>query len=400
MGRFEVTARPATVVHVITRLDLGGAQQNTLDTIRGLDRDRFAPQLVCGRGGELGDEARALGVPFTLLARLVHPVRPLADLAAVAELRRYLEAARDATPGRPMIVHTHSSKAGVVGRMAAIRAGVRPIVHSIHGFGYDALPAAMRRVAVRVDRWLGRRTDAFVSVARHHVDEGLRLGLLDEERSRVVRSGFDLAAFASSPARRRAARAALGYGDDEPLVGMIGNLRPQKNPLEFVAIAERVARRVPGARFFLTGEGSLRAQVEAAVAASPTLDERTFRLLGWRRDVPDLLAALDVAALTSRWEGLPRAAPQAMAAGCPIVATRVDGTPEAIVDGRHGFLYEPGDVTTAADAIVRLLGDAALRAELGRHGPDDARPWAVERMVEEQERLYDELLDDVSRRGS
>lgn len=395
-----MTGAPATVVHVITRLDLGGAQQNTLDTIRGLDRERFAPHLVCGAGGELGDEARALGVPFTILERLVHPVRPMADLAAVAELRGYLETARAAAPDAPMIVHTHSSKAGVIGRMAAIRARVRPVIHSIHGFGYDALRPTMRPLALRVDRWLGRRTDAFISVARHHVDEGLRLGLLTAERTRVIRSGFDLAAFASTSQRRRDARARLGYGDDEPLVGMIGNMRRQKNPLEFVAIAGAVRARVPTARFFLTGEGPLRADVEAAIAASPQLDAESFRLLGWRDDVPDLLAALDVAALTSTWEGLPRSVPQAMAAGRPVVATRVDGTPEALVDGRHGFLYEPGDVDAATDAIVRLLDDPELRARLGAHGPDDARPWDVARMVREQETLYDELLTDVSRRRS
>ncbi len=387
-----MTSQRATVVHVITRLDLGGAQQNTLDTIRLLDRERYAPQLVCGRGGELHDEARALGVPFTVLDRLVHPVRPIDDAAAVAELRSYLVAERGASNDAPMIVHTHSSKAGVIGRMAAIRAGIAPVIHSIHGFGYDVLGPAARRVALGVDRWLGRRTDAFISVADHHLREGRRLGLIGSQVTRVIRSGFDLAEFATSPVRREVARAALRYRETDLVVGMIGNLKAQKNPLEFVAIAERVRASRPDARFFLTGEGPLRGEVEAAIANSEHLDESTFRLLGWRHDVPDLLAALDVAALTSRWEGLPRACPQAMAASRPIVATAVDGTPEAIVDGRNGFLYEPGDIDTAVAAITRLLDDAALRQTIGDNGPRDAAPWDVVRMVREQEELYAAML--------
>lgn len=377
------------VIHVITQLELGGAQQTTLETMARLDRSRFAPQLVCGPGGMLDEEARALAdVPVHFVQELARPLRPLRDLAAVRRIARLLAPFVQAGP---TIVHTHSSKAGVVGRRAAELAHVGHVVHTIHGFGHRAIGnLAVRRLALAVERRLSRCTDAFITVSRSNLDEGRALGLLGDTPAHLIRSGIDIAEFARADELRDAARAELGLPPEAPVIGMLACLKPQKAPADFVEIAARVSRARPDARFFLAGDGELRGELEQLIAEHD-LGSR-FTLLGWRRDVPALLGALDILVLTSRWEGLPRVCPQAMAAGRPVVATSVDGIPEAIVDGRNGFLVEPGDVDGAASRVLDLVSDRTLAAGFGEAGKRAVAEFGVERMVESTERLYTELL--------
>jgi len=393
--RMTRRSEPVPVVHVITQLELGGAQQNTLHTVASLDRRRFAPQLVCGQGGLLDDDARALrDVPVHFLPDLVRPVSPRRDLAATSALVVLLAplAARG-----PVIVHTHSSKAGIVGRRAAQRAGCAPIVHSVHGFGHAALPAGpMRALGLLLERRMARCTDAFLCVSQASIEHGRALRLFGNRPVHLVRSGIDLADFARADALRAAARAELGLAADAPVVGMIACLKPQKAPLDFVELAARVAAARPATRFFIAGDGPLRGAVQARLARHG-LTERCA-LLGWRRDVPALLGALDVLVLASRWEGLPRVCPQAMAAGRPVVATAVDGTPEAVVDGRNGFLIAPGDVAIGAARVVALLDDPGLRARFGAAGRAAVSEFSDDLMVAEQERVYTELLESAASR--
>lgn len=380
---------PVPVVHVITRLELGGAQQNTLATVARLDRARFSPHLVCGPGGLLDGEARKLvDVPLHFVPELVRPVSPLRDWAATRRIAALLRplAARGA-----VLVHTHSSKAGIVGRRAAAAAGAGPVVHSLHGYGHAALPAGpLRALALWAERRAARHTDAFVAVSRATIETGRALALFGDVPVRLVRSGIDLAAFAGADALRAQTRERMGLPPDAPVAGLIGNLKPQKAPLDFVELAARVAAQRPEARFFLAGDGELRAAVEARIAQRGL--QGKLQLLGWRHDVPGLLGALDVLVLTSAWEGLPRVCPQAMAAGRPIVATAVDGVPEAVVHGRNGLLFAPGDAAAGAAHVLALLGDPALRARMAAEGRAAAGEFAAERMIAEQERLYSELL--------
>lgn len=377
------------VVHVITMLELGGAQQNTLHTVASLDRARFAPQLVCGPGGLLDDQARALvDVPLHFVPQLVRPIRPWKDLAAENAIRDLL---RPLARQGPVIVHTHSSKAGIIGRRAARRAGAGPVVHSIHGFGHDAIRNPwIRRVALTAERRVARATDAFVSVASFHVDQGRALGLFGEAPVHVIRSGIDVETFGRADELRAACRTGLGLPIDAPVVGMIACLKPQKAPLDFADLAAGVLREHADAHFFVAGDGILRSELEQR-CRSHGLGDR-FRLLGWRQDVPALLGALDVLVLTSRWEGLPRVCPQAMAAGRPVVAPRVDGIPEAIVDGRNGLLFEAGDVAAATAAVSRLIHEPGLRDALGHAGRGAVDEFSEEHMVAEQEALYETLL--------
>ena len=375
----------ATVVHIITKLELGGAQENTLYTCRRLDRARYRVLLWHGPDGFLDDDAASIeDAEVSVIGDLVRQVAPARDAACVRELSSRLAALK---PG-PVIVHTHSSKAGILGRLAAQLAGVGPVVHSIHGFGFhDGQPALKNAVFINAERAASRATDAFIAVSRANVAEArareiIRPGQLVE----VIRSGFDIDAFASRAADGPALRGTLELPEDAELILCIANMKPQKDPLTMVAAMAALKERRPRAVLLYAGDGGLRPQVEAAINAAGLGDQ--FRLIGWRRDVPELMGAADIIALSSIFEGLLRVAVQALVARKPFVGTRVDGTPEIIRDGQNGFLVEPRDPVALANAL-----EAALQ-----HRPVDptdvsrVRAWDADEMVRAQERLYERLI--------
>ena len=377
------------VLHVITRLELGGAQGNTLHTVATLDRETFEPGLAWGPGDRLDARARALGdVALFEIPSLRREPRPPADFAALTALRRTIRA------WRPAIVHTHSSKAGILGRAAARLEGVPAVVHTVHGFGFTPLqPAPVRAVFLALERVASRWTDAFVVVAAAHRELGASLGVLDPARTRVIRSGIDLAAFRNASGGL-GLRERLGVPTAAPLVVQVGNLKPQKAPLDFVRVAASVARTVPDARFLVAGDGPLRGRAERLAARLGVADR--VLLPGWIEDVPAVLDAADVAVLTSRHEGLPRAVVEALAAGVPVVATAVDGTPEVVRHGINGLLAVPGDVEGLARAVARLLGDPELRHRMAAAAPEGLEAFDIDRMVREQEALYRWILESSS----
>jgi len=379
--------RRIRVCHIITLLELGGAQQNTLHTVANLDRSRFEPILVAGRGGILDGEARRIAGLETLFLRdLVREVDPVRDLGALVRLTAFLR------ERRPEIVHTHSSKAGILGRWAAFLAGVPVIIHTIHGFGITPEQGrALRWLFQSLESATSAVTTRFLAVSKANLEEGVAAGLFPREKAVLVRSGVDLASFRNGASQGNL-RDALGIPPSAPVAGMVACLKPQKAPLDYVAVAERVARRVPGAHFLLVGDGELRPRVEEAVVRSG-LGGR-FHILGWRRDIPSILKNLSVLVLTSLWEGLPRVVPEAMAAGLPVVATRVDGTPEAVREGETGYLADPHDIETLAERVTGLLVDPALARRMGERALEEAGEFDIDAMVRRQESVYRQVLGE------
>lgn len=372
----------ASVAHVITQLELGGAQQNTLYTVGHLDRSRFAPILLAGPGGALDGEARALGdVPLVTLPDLQRPIAAGSDLRALRELR----AALRRLP-RPLIVHSHSSKAGVLGRLAARSVGADAVVHSVHGFAFhDRQRPLVRAGYIAIERSLATLADAYVCVSSADRARGQRLGLFGRARVELIRSGIVFDEFRFSPEARRRVRHQLGIGDLTPVVGTVANFKPQKAPLDFVAVAQAVAAQRPDAQFVYVGDGEQRPAVEAALAHAGIGDR--VHLVGWQQDVAAHLSAFDLFLLTSHHEGLPRSVLQARVNGCAVVATRTGGTDE-VVDA--AALADPGDVATLARLVTQRL-DRTGRTAPGAI-PVDLLPFAAEQMVRDQERLYRQLL--------
>jgi glycosyltransferase involved in cell wall biosynthesis len=373
------------VCHIITLLELGGAQQNTLYTAAHLDRRRFAVSLVAGPGGLMDAEAESIPLLRThWIPELVREVNPVKDLVALVRLIALLRRLR------PDLVHTHSSKAGILGRWAAHLAGVNVVVHTVHGFGFHSrMPWLARAWFSTLEAWTAPLTTRFLAVSRANLEYAARRGLFRPERASLIRSGIELSSFRNG-AKAGSLRQDLGIPPHAPVVGMVACLKPQKAPVDFVKVAEEVSRRVEGAHFLLVGDGELRPEVEEEVARR-SLTQR-FHLLGWRRDIPSLFKNLDLLALTSLWEGLPRVVPEAMAASLPVVATRVDGTPEAVVEGETGFLVEPGDVQGMAERICWLLEHSEAARSMGSKGRVRVEEFDIDRMVRRQEALYEELL--------
>jgi glycosyltransferase involved in cell wall biosynthesis len=394
------------VVHIITKLELGGAQQNTLYTLGHLDPGRYSGLLVTHPEGLLVADALADGRYDRRFVRsLVREVRPVRDAVALAALvgilRREMREARgrcgDATP--PVIVHTHSSKAGILGRAAARIARVPVVIHTVHGFGFHPRQRqGVRRLYIALERLAARWTSHVIAVAQADLDEGVALGIFARERVSLIRSGIEIARCTGAGVDRETAVRSLGFDPARPLVGMVACLKPQKNPVDFVRAAALVAGSVPDAQFLLAGDGVLRPAVEEEIRRSG-LDGR-FRLLGWRRDVETIIPCLDVLVLTSLWEGLPRVFPQAMAAGRPIVAYRVDSAPEAVTEGVTGYLVAPGDYAGAAARITRLLVDPERVRRMGEAGRERVAEFDADLMVRKQEELYSRLWREVTARVS
>jgi glycosyltransferase involved in cell wall biosynthesis len=383
-----------TVVHLITQLELGGAQENTLYTCRRLDRRRFRVVLIFGPGGMLDEEAHQMeDAQIIEVPELVRHVSPLEDAACLlrltAELRRLrAEHARLGYAERKFLAHTHSSKAGVVGRLAAHRAGVPKVVHTIHGFGFHEGQNRLKyQLFVNAERAAAKVTDAFIGVSRANLAEARAKGIIkSHHQTELIRSGMDLSPFKHLDSRRTAARAALQLEANHEAIVCIGNFKPQKDPLTLIEAMRILAKDRPRAILLLAGDGELRPDIERAIVRAE-LGSRV-RLLGWWRDIPELLAAADVVALSSIFEGLPRSAVQAVAARRTFVGTRVDGTSEIIHDGRNGYLVEPRD----AGALAKALAIALVVRPIDPADEQRIVEWDAERMVRQIGDLYLRLV--------
>jgi len=381
----------AKVVHIITKMELGGAQQNTLFTVAHVNTDEFQAHLLAGPGGELSDEAQAC-THFHLVPDLIREVRPLHDIRAFLQIKALLKKIKANPPSTAqVIVHTHSSKAGILGRFAARAAGVPIIIHSIHGYGFNDYQAApVKWLYILLERLCSRVTSFFIAVSQSNIDRGLALGLFTGDKVRLIRSGIDIGQFKSPAVARPDMRRQLGIAQDSPLVIMVACLKPQKAPLDYVRVCSRIAARLPHAHFLLAGDGELRSVLEAQLRASDFSGR--FHMLGWQRDIPSLLHASDVLVLTSRWEGLPRVIPQAMSAGLPVVVTRVDGSPEAVRQGQTGFVFEAGDIAGIAEKTIYLLEHRSQARQMGQAAQALVGEFDIHTMVADQENLYREQV--------
>jgi glycosyltransferase involved in cell wall biosynthesis len=379
---------PPKVVHLVTRLDLGGAQQNTLHTIRHLNRALYEPVLVCGRGGLLDDEAAKDPAIRVVWADSLHrDISPLHDLLALLELTRIFLAEK------PDIVHTHSSKAGILGRLAAVLSGVPVVVHTYHGFGFhDRQPAFVKNLYVILERLCARFTDALVFVSKANIAYAADHGIVHPQDAVLIRSGVKLAGL-PAPVDAAKLKMSAGIGMHKLLVVSVGNLKPQKNADDFVSAAASVLAEVPEARFVFLGDGPQRRALEAR-AFTLGLEGKVL-FLGWRRDTAEWLAAADVFVLTSLWEGLPRSLVEAMKSGLPAVCYATDGVTDLIRNGENGFMVEPGDHAALAARVTALLKDEPQRKALGGAAASSIGPeFDIDGMVRSQEALYERLAHE------
>lgn len=379
------------VTHVITRLIVGGAQENTIASVLGLRaRPGFEVGLIAGPTsgpeGSLEPAVRAVPGLFTPVPPLIRAVHPVQDLRAYRALRGlFLE-------HRPDVVHTHSGKAGILGRLAARAAGVPIIIHTIHGPSFGPFQGPVPNLVFRAaERLAARVTTHFVVVAQAMADQYLAAGIGRPGAFTRIVSGFPLTPYLEARPDP-AFRARLGLGPADVVVGKIARLFRLKGHDDLMAVAPRLVAAVPQLRFLLVGDGEWRARFEARVRHQGLQKHFVFTGLVPPEEIPRHLGVMDFLVHLSRREGLARALPQALAAARPVVAYDVDGACEVCLDGVTGFLVQPDDLPTLESRIVRLAQDRDLRCRLGQRGQELVRErFPVERMIGDLAQLYHRL---------
>lgn len=384
--------KPIRVLHIITRMILGGAQENTLLTAEGLNRlKEYAVTLASGV--DKGPEGELLSrvierTPLIIVPELGRNINPTADLIALLKLWRVIR------KGRYHIVHTHSSKAGILGRIAAKLAGTPFIVHTLHGLVFhDYQPWIVNRLWWSMKKLCDPMTDHFISVSEIISQKALASGIGFPGKFSTIYSGMELDWFLRAGENAGEIRKELGIPEEALVVGKIARLFPLKGHDQLLDAAPEIVKRVPNVRFLLIGDGKLYRHLQERARRAGILDNLVFAGLVPRERIPQMIGAMDVLVHTSLREGLARALPQALAAGKPCVAYDLDGAPEVVIPGRTGFLVKPGDSAGLADAVTQLLSDGAMRSRMGQAGRNLVDPaFRAETMVEKTAALYASLL--------
>jgi glycosyltransferase involved in cell wall biosynthesis len=357
---------------------VGGGAKHVYDLVCQLQGE-FLFSVACPDNGPYFGKFKDLGVPV-----LKVPFTAISPRSFFQLLRMVKHDGID-------LVHVHGRKAGLYGRLACLFANP-PVVYSFHGLHYQKHGVLLRSLHVGVERALGKRTERFINVSDSERQACLALGLMDVERSLVICNGVDWQSFDALMVDHQNLKAALGLDPCDVVVGHIAKFDVQKAQDDLAAAIPLVLKKCPRAKFLFVGDGALRPQIEAQVARLGV--ERQVVFTGYRDDVPKLLKIIDVLALPSRWEGLALVLLEAMACRKPIVASRVTGNVDVIVDGVTGLLVPSGEPHALAEKLVLLLQDARLCDELGRRGRERVeKDFSLERMVAQMRSLYQDLLD-------
>ncbi len=379
----------ARICHVITRLILGGAQENTLLTCEGLHARGHDVTLITGPAlgpeGELMTRARAGGYRLVILGALRREIHPWRDWLSYRQLVTRLGELR------PDVMHSHSSKAGILARRAASKIGGMRIVHTVHGLPYHPYQAGwVNRLYIAADRQAAARSDAIICVADAMTRQALAAGVGQAEQYTTIYSGMEVEAFLQRPAEADAFRRSLNLPPKAVLVTQVSRLAELKGHEFILAAAEQLAD--PRVHFCFVGDGHWRGRIEADIARRGLTDR--FHLTGLLppEQMPAVMHATDILVHCSLREGLARTLPQAMLAGKPVVSFDVDGARE-VVDSETGILLTPMDVPGLEAAIEQLAASPELRDRLGVNGRDRCREmFDHRRMVEQIEALYERLL--------
>lgn len=375
------------VLHIHTLPVISGSGINTFLTMRGLHGLGYQADLACAPGGSLVRLVESSGMRVVLFRHLVQPLHPARDTLGLLSLIRYLRK----VPYH--VVHTHNSKAGFLGRLAAKAAGVPVIVHTVHGFAFHDQEPFWRRILFRnLERMASRWCDRMIFISQPLVDWALREGVTKREKTVTIYSGIEIDRFLPvSKEEKDRLRDRWVIGRQAPVIGIVSKLWEGKGHSVLIQAFRGVRDELPDARLVIVGEGYLKdrlvQQVEEAGLTASVL------FTGFVAEPARIIATLDVAVLPSLFEGMGRVLLEAMAMGKPVVASGVGGIPDLVKHGANGFLVKPGSVSELRDAVLRLLKDRDLAARMGNEGKNRVtETFGADRMVRSIERVYRELL--------
>lgn len=385
------------IVHIITRLDRGGSAINTLFTCLGLN-EKYKLVLVHGLSLESQmtdrekqsvdsgiEKAVKGGVKVIALSSLVRKISPVQDLCAFFSLWRLL------IREKPSIVHTHTSKAGILGRWAAKMAGIPIIVHTPHGHVfYGHFADFISRIFLVLEKITSPITDIIVALTEAERKDYINLRICVPDNILTIHSGVEIDRYTYARVNIDEMKHSLGLNSRDLVVGTVGWLLPIKGPMYLLKAMEGVWQSHPDTSLVYVGKGDLEEELKKEAFRIGVSDRVTF--LGWRDDVPEIMQLLDIFVLPSLNEGMGRVLVEAMAAGKAIVASDTGGIPDLIIHGHNGLLVPPEDSSRLAEAIITLLKDTHRRKEMGKNGTLLAKRYSVESMVDKIDTLYEELL--------
>ncbi len=376
------------IAHIITRFIVGGAQENTLFTCEYLQSRGHDVVLMTGpplgAEGSMLERATGRGFSVEVFDSLCRHLSPTNDLASYRALQRRLKEIR------PDLVHTHSSKAGFLGRIAARDAGVPHIVHTVHGLPFNRInPAWANALYIRLEHYAAQMTDRLITVADAMTAQAVDAGIAPPEQFQTIYSGMQVEPYMSAEQHRDSMRSKLGFEEDDVVIGTIARLSPGKGHRALIDAMRPLADAPENLKFLWLGDGPLREDLEDRLTRFDLASRVTLAGLVPTEDVPEYLSAMDVLVHPSFWEGLPRTLPQGLLAGIPVVSFDIDGAREVVRHGENGYLLRPGDVEQLTWAIETLYRTPAMRQKMGaRHREQIARQFDHERMGEQIEHVY------------
>lgn len=378
--------RKIKVLHIHTLPIISGSGISALLTMKGLNRNKCEVEFACAPGGSLIDNVRKEGIKFRSIKNFVQKINIYNDLMALLELIWLLRGQKYD------IVHTHNSKAGFIGRLAARIAGAPIIVHTIHGFAFHEFEKPPRqKLFIILERFAARFTDKLITVSEPLKHWGLRLGIGRLDKYITIYDGIEIDIFKLNFDVEKKRRE-FGIKPNDFVIGVVSKLWEGKGHKCILHAAKSVVAKVPNVKFMIVGEGYLRKELEELTHKLGLGDYVIFT--GFRTDIAEITAMFDVAILASFFEGMGRVLLEAMASGKPVVATRVGGIVDVVRDGETGILVPPGDSKALAEAIITLLKDEDLARRMGEAGRRriDSK-FSARTMVEKTEKVYEELIE-------
>ena len=378
------------VLHIITRLDKGGSAENTFLTVKGLDKKRYDVTLMSGPVQDPSQERRSqveeCGIQYIHNPVLVRNINMVYDAIALFKICRFL------TKEKFDVVHTHTSKAGLLGRFAAKFAGAPLVVHTPHGhvfFGYFG--PLKTKIFILLEKLANRMTDKIVALTHREKADYISYRTCPEEKITVIHSGIELNKFQEYPlAEKTKLKKEIGLPGDSFVVGTVGRLVPVKGPEFLIKASQTIIPAHPNTYFLFAGDGPLKKDLQKK--AKEAGEEKNIVFLGWRDDIAHILSVFDVFCLPSLNEGMGRVLVEAMAHGIPIVASEVGGIPDLITPGKNGFLVPPKNPEELAKHIQILIEDENKRRKMGEAGKKMAPRFSHDTMVKNIAELYEELL--------
>ena len=368
------------VAVIITKLELGGAQKVAISICEKLDKTKFEPFLICGCGGILDEETKNK-IRVIFVKDLVREINPIKDLKALYAIYKILK------QEKPDIVHTHSSKAGIVGRFAAKMCGIKNIIHTIHGFSFNDTQSFFKKnLFIFLEKVGAKISKYLIPVSVENTTKGLQNNIGKKEQYHYIRLGVDIENFKNfkdTPSLKKE----LNIDEKDFLVTTIGPFKPQKNLPDFIKTANEISKNNKNFKFVIVGDGILRPDFEKMIT-DYNISKNIF-LIGWRRDISNILNSSDFFVMTSLWEGLPISTIEALSCGLVPIVNDVDGQREIIKDGFNGFLIKPYDTKAIEEKIFLLAKDTDLKNKMSENAKNSIDyTFSIDHMIKQHEQLY------------